>query len=263
MLPINKTFTIIGSGNIAWFISQRLVHNGWQCNGVYSRNAASAKALSTTINAPIINSLPTINDDIALCCIIAVPDQAISSVASSLVLQKTTVVHTAGSVSLDLLPFSNKGVLWPIYSITQQEDITTHKDIPIIVEAANTAAEQTIKAMAEAISNQVVLTTWAQRQWLHLSAVIGNNFTNHLVAICMQICKEQQLDFSLLQPILKQTFDRFINSNPLQTQTGPAKRGDTSTMEKHFLLLQQHPLWQEVYKNISTSIEDMYNTKEE
>jgi hypothetical protein len=41
-------------------------------------------------------------------------------------------------------------------------------------------------------------------------------------------------------------------------QTGPARRGDAVTIEKHLELLAQNPDWQELYKAITTSIDKMY-----
>lgn len=264
MLPTNKNkdFSLIGAGNIAWFLGLKLVSAGWTCKAVYSRNKTTANELARALKTIVIESLADLTDNTASCCIIAVPDHAIAAIASELGLKETIVLHTAGSVSIAALPFANKGVLWPIYSISKQEHIL-HRAIPIVIEATNKKTEKIIKSIAQTVSDNVAIATWQQRQWLHLSAVVGNNFTNHLMAICMQICAEQNLDFQLLQPILQQTYRRAIYTNPTQTQTGPARRGDQITIEKHIDLLQQHPLWQQLYKNISTSIEDMYRKDRE
>ena len=37
-------------------------------------------------------------------------------------------------------------------------------------------------------------------------------------------------------------------------QTGPARRGDLPTQQRHLDLLAQHPKWQELYRKISNDI---------
>jgi predicted short-subunit dehydrogenase-like oxidoreductase (DUF2520 family) len=112
--------------------------------------------------------------------------------------------------------------------------------------------------MGHSITDNLFETDIDKRKWLHLSAVIGNNFINHLVAICEQICAEQSLPLDALQPIIAQTFKRLNGHKAEDLQTGPAVRGDRDIVEKQTELLQAHPAWQEIYKAMSSSIEKMY-----
>lgn len=251
------TYTIIGTGNMAWFLVRRLKAAGYICNGVYGRNEEKSRALAAFANSVFISDLQAVKGP-SDCCIIAVTDRAIEGIARELFFKSTVVIHTAGTVSIDLLSSENKGVLWPVYSILKN-DLPKHTNIPIVYEANNDFSKKIVLKIAHTISDIVYEANEKQRQWLHLTAVFGNNFTNHLAAICEQLCKEQQLPFFLLLPILKQTFERMNDKNSLETQTGPAKRNDVSTISKHIQLLQSHPHLQQVYKALTASIKDMYN----
>ncbi|MGB2153171.1 MAG: DUF2520 domain-containing protein, partial [Flavobacteriaceae bacterium] len=65
------------------------------------------------------------------------------------------------------------------------------------------------------------------------AAVFVNNFTNHLYQLGDTICKEQNISFSLLQPLIKETAAKIESMTPKDAQTGPALRKDNSTLQKH------------------------------
>jgi predicted short-subunit dehydrogenase-like oxidoreductase (DUF2520 family) len=251
-------FNIIGTGNTAWFMAKRLKAAGHTCVGIYGRNPASANALADAINCPVYNSIADIHDE-ADCCIIAISDHAIESIVVQLSFQNTVLVHTAGSVMADVLSVATAdyGVLWPIYSILK-DDLPQHRNIPTVWEGSTPKAKQVIEELGNCISDMVFYADSEQRRWLHLSAVIGNNFTNHLLTICEEICTEKQMPFPLLFPIIIQTLERVTANSPMLLQTGPARRGDTVVLQKHMEMLESHADWQLIYDAISNSIKNMY-----
>ena len=94
---------------------------------------------------------------------------------------------------------------------------------------------------------------------MHLTAVLSNNFTNHLFAVSEKLCEEQNLPFSLLLPIIQQTVSRLSNTTAYTQQTGPAKRNDGIVLQNHVNMLEKHPEWQKLYEVLSESIKQMYN----
>lgn len=250
------TFTIIGNGNMAWFIGTRLVTGGLECRGVYSRNEAAAKELATALACVEYGTIDHINDRLADVCFLTVSDSAISSVAATLRFHRTVLVHTAGAVNLDAVKIAapDRAVLWPVYSILKNS-LPDHRNIPCAYEASSENAKKCVLAVAHAITDVLFEAQYEQRRWLHLGAVIGNNFTNHLLAICDQICKENDLPFSALLPIIGQTFERVNYAAPASVQTGPAVRRDTDTINEQLAMLAKHTEWQNVYKAITESIE--------
>lgn len=252
------TYYIIGTGNTAWFLATSLAKAGHECKGIYGRNEEHARQLATRIKAPVLATLSDVKDD-ADCCILAITDHAITDVAAHFRFEHTTLIHTAGSLSRMILePFAkHAGVLWPIYSLVK-DNLPIHREVPITIKGTTDHAEALLQQLAASITDIYYTVSWEQRQWLHLCAVLCNNFTNHLMAVSEQVCKKQQVPFSLLFPIVSQTAERIRNASPKALQTGPARRGDSNTIEKHIELLAQNPDWQELYKAITTSIDKMY-----
>ncbi len=257
------TFSIIGTGNIAWFFGNRLMTARHHCVGVYSRNKDAAHKLAEALLADKFGSIADIEDGEADICILAVSDTAINTVAAQLSFQQTMLLHSAGAVDLDSITTTKDyAVLWPVYSILKN-NLPNHRNIPCAWEASSEKAKKCVLAMGHAISDVLFEAKYEQRKWLHLSAVISNNFINHLLAISEQICADNDLPFSVLLPIIEQTFDRVKNSSARQLQTGPAIRHDNNTVDKQIRLLQDHPQWQKVYKAITGSIQNNMEEQDE
>ncbi len=250
------TFTIIGTGNIAWFIGNRLVAARHLCKGVFGRNKAAVQELAGALLCDKYGDIRAARDMEADVCFIAVSDNAVAEVAGQLAYKKTVLIHTAGAVPLEAISKAapDTAVLWPVYSIPRNSP-PTHRQIPTAWEASSPKAEKYTLSLAHVITDILFEARYEQRKWLHLSAVIANNFTNHLMAICEQICTENKLPFSALEPIIAQTFTRFKQSPPSTVQTGPAARGDTATINEQVALLENHPHWQKIYEAVTGSIQ--------
>ena len=253
-------FSIIGTGNIAWFFGNKLVAGRHHCAGVYSRNVNAAQELAEALIADTYGAIGKIEDGDADICLLAVSDAAIAAIAAQLSFRQTVLIHTAGAVSLDVINRSaiDRAVLWPAYSIVKNSP-PDHRNIPCAWEASTKKAEKYVQTIAHAITDVLFEAKYEQRKWLHLSAVVSNNFINHLMAMCEQICQENNLPFSMLVPIIEQTYDRIKHGSPKQLQTGPAIRHDGKTIEAQIALLNSHPAWQRVYEAITASIQTPFS----
>lgn len=251
------TYYLIGSGNIAWFMASRMQAGGHTCSGLMGRNKEETAALAREFNIPVVQRI----NDGADACLLAVSDNAIHDVAATLQLNSTVLIHHSGSVAMSPLAIgaARTGVVWPIYSILKN-NLPVHRQFPCLYEANNSAALRIVQEVCTSISSIQYEADSRQRQWMHLTAVLGNNFTNYLLGMCADICKEQEMPFSLLQPILQQTLDRVNIYAPKEVQTGPARRNDTGTMKKHIEMMEQHPQWQAVYEALSSAIKSTYYT---
>ena len=256
------TYSIIGTGNIAWFLAKRLREAGHKCMGIYGRDTKAVALLAEEVLCARHGVIKEIADGTADVCFMAVADHAIPAVAAELSLKQTVLIHTAGSVSVQAIEqaAADCAVLWPVYSILKT-DLPHHRNIPCAWEATSKKAERLVLNMGHAITDMLFEAKGEQRKWLHLSAVISNNFINHLVTICEQICKENDLPFSTIYPIIEQTFDRIKHASPYVLQTGPAKRHDDNTIQGHLAVLAEHPHRQRIYESITASIENMYGNK--
>lgn len=191
----------------------------------------------------------TIQTDI---CLIAVSDDAIGSIAQQFKNIDALVAHTAGAVSLSTLaPIPRKGVFYPLQSFIHNLAVDWGK-IPICVEAENQEDTQLLKSLAHLLSKEVYEISEQQRLHLHTAAVFANNFCNHLLNTSQQITSKAEVPFSLLHPLISQTFQRTFEQKASQIQTGPAKRNNLETQEKHLAILSEKEA--ELYRILSQSI---------
>ena len=192
--------------------------------------------------------------------IIAVSDDSISLVSEHLKDNNGLVVHTSGSVSLDTLSLKNRrGVFYPLQTFREGQKVN-FKTVPICIETEKEADLKILSQLANALSDVVHEITSDQRKYLHLAAVFINNFTNHIYQIGDEICTAQELPFSILQPLLMETAEKMKAFSPYEAQTGPAKRNDIGTIEKHMDLLKTDA-HKRIYALLSQSIQQTYGKK--
>ena len=243
---------IIGTGNTATILGKKLKAAGHSMVQVYGRNAKSATDLASALNTESTNYWSTINNH-ADVYLIAVSDNAIEDVVQHLDMTNKTVVHTAASVSKEVLKGAKHyGVFYPLQSLNKSAE--NLPEIPIIIDADSEETNLLLQKLAFSISDTVWQADDEKRKKLHLAAVLCNNFTNHLYSLAQQYCAAENLDFNLLIPLIKQTADRLQQLSPQEAQTGPAIRNDWQTIEKHLQLLERHPSLSQFYQMFTQSI---------
>ena len=253
--------TIIGSGNVATVLGRLLLQNGHQIVQVYSRNANHAAALANQLGAGVVTDLALLNTT-ADVYLLAVTDDALVTVAAELFLKDALVLHTAGSVSKEILKSvsSNYGVLWPMKMI--RKSMITLEPVTIVVDGSSEKVIQQIERLAYGFSPVVTRAGDSLRIKMHMVAALTSNFTNHLYHLAADYCTKENIDFGFFYPLIEETVQQIQTDHPKRVQAGPALRGDKQTLEKHRLLLEQYPQIQKLYKNISESIQESFKEKE-
>ena len=248
---------IIGSGNAANVLGRKIIAAGHEVVQVAGRNEKACRALAALLNCPF-----TINwnfiDAHADLYIVTVTDTALENINIQLRLDKKLVVHTAGSVTREVLKnvSTNYGVLYPLQSLRKER--SDLPEIPFLVDANTPDNITLIKDFAETLSNKVQVANDEQRKKIHLAAVLVNNFTNHLYALAEEFCVNERVDFKLLYPLIRETVERMEDFSPADLQTGPAVRGDDATIEMHLQLLKGYPQLMKLYEILTDSIETFY-----
>lgn len=185
--------------------------------------------------------------------ILAVSDDAVADVAKTLLDTSALVVHTSGSVPMKALDrFKNHGVLYPLQTFTKNRELDISA-VPFCLEANTAENQDLLYRFAQIFSQKVVNMTTEERAALHLSAVMANNFCNHLLALTEAFCKENNVPFYLLRNLMAETVAKAFEIGPTAAQTGPAKRGDYKTLEKHLKILEKNPL-ENIYKLMTNNI---------
>jgi len=250
-----KNVVIIGAGNLATQLALALHENGIQIKQVFSRTAESAQALAEKVNVPFTTSLSQLASDADL-YLIAVKDSAIAEILENLNLgENHLIVHTTGSVPMNVLDgFSrNYGVFYPLqsFSKSRKADFTT---IPICIEANHPENLMKLQELARKLSSSVHQINSDERKTLHLAAVFVNNFVNHFYVIGAEILQDKKLNFDLLKPLIHETAAKIETMQPLDAQTGPAKRNDTLVINDHLKMLQDKPEFQKIYSFVANNI---------
>ncbi len=192
--------------------------------------------------------------------ILALKDHAIKDVSRKLKDYGGLVVHTSGSISMEALSdFENYGVFYPLQTFSKNKEVDFN-EIPICLEANKDSNLEKLEKLAEAISSHVLRVNSQQRKALHIAAVFVSNFTNHLYSFGAEICRENDLPFEILQPLIKETASKIEVLNPINAQTGPAVRNDQGTITTHlkFLTNEQH---QHIYRILTQSIQELHGKK--
>jgi len=255
----------VGAGNVAWHLAQALEHAGHHITEIYSRDTRNARKLVNKLYDTHVAPDLDFAESTAQLLILAIADDALAEVMSRIVLpENCTVVHTSGTQSLlelrrlvDIysdVP-AQTGVFYPLQTFSKEVPID-FSEIPLCIEGSTPATESLLTDLAAGISRVVYLVSSEERQILHVGAVFACNFTNHLLAIAKKLLENEGLEFDLLKPLVQETIRKALNApNPTIVQTGPARRGDRQTMDKHLDYLALYPSWQGLYEILSESIQ--------
>lgn len=246
------SISIIGSGNVAQHLIKAIVKSDHlELVQVFARHP---ETISHLISSDQITSEIAVLKEANL-YIISVSDDAIQSVSNSLVFSDKLVAHTSGSVAMEDLNDSNrKAVLYPLQTLSKKKEVD-FTSVPLCIEAQNEADLHLLTKVTSHLSNHVYNVNSDQRKSLHVAAVFVSNFTNHLYKIGNDICTEHQVPFEILKPLITETAKKIQTLDPADAQTGPAKRNDSTTINKHLAILTDENQ-KEIYKILTKSIID-------
>ncbi len=245
---------IIGTGNVASVIGRRAKNAGHAVIQFAGRNADAAKTLADELGCAATGNFADI-DKTGDMFIIAITDSALDSLKEKLNVGDKFIVHTAGSVSKDILKdtSSNYGVLYPLQSL-KKENKDDSVAIPFLIDGNNDHSIYHIGEFAKSLSTQVSFANDDHRLKLHAAAVIASNFSNHLYCLAKEFCDKENMDFKMLVPLIEETAARLQYFDPCDMQTGPAARKDVVTLDKHLRLLTNYPKLRTLYLRMTDSI---------
>ena len=258
---------LLGAGNVGFHLGKILSENAAQKGEVtieviqvFSRKITKAKRLGKIIKSDFtqkINKTSTQGD----LYILAIPDRAIEKVAaelSTVIPSSKLVVHTSGATPSTVLKpyFKNYGIFYPLqtFSVARSVDF---ENIPICVDSNLKKHRLFLEKLAFRISKNVHQINDKERAILHVAAVFVNNFSNNLFVLGEKITTKESLPFDILKPLIQETIEKIIHHSPTDMQTGPAKRGDDTTLNQHLFYLEKNfPDLVEVYQTMTNSIKN-------
>lgn len=266
----NKHFdiSIIGAGNMAFRLGIALAEAGHRIGKIWCRRPSEGEKLAKILSSygdrtQYFSELSALRNSEII--IIAVSDNAIPEVAKQLSdtfdterqRGEVSVFHTSGATPIDALaPLSDKGihcgVLYPMMTLSRGKNVN-FSEVPLLLEQSDQLTMSQMEHIAQSLDCQYFFCDSNKRLKMHCAAVFASNFINYTLSLAFEIAGDKA---SYLIPTAIESVRKACLTHPDLTQTGPALRGDTATMEKHICLLQQANMkeQEEIYKLISKNI---------
>jgi predicted short-subunit dehydrogenase-like oxidoreductase (DUF2520 family) len=247
---------IAGIGNLGWNLAQRLHEQDFDIKQIIAEKNQRRTKFTKKIDATLSSDISELKDkiDILFLCI---PDDKIMEVVTKIKNENVAIVHCSGSTPLIDGVKNPTGVLYPFQTFTKFFEVEWN-NIPIFIESKNKKLKNTLMRIGEELSGTVEELKFEQRRTVHLSGVVGANFTNHLLYLTKNLLDEQKVPFEVLMPLLEETVRKAFAHGPAGAQTGPARRNDQNVIGNHIDLLQNQPELKKLYEVFSKSITEEY-----
>jgi len=276
------TVSFIGTGNVAYRLSLAFKQRGILVKYIHGRNHEEGAKLAGILNKFEYNLLGEKNitqysnnitdlfsSDIIL---LTVSDAAIHEVENNLIAayrslnqsqekgeeKKLIVAHTSGAnpITMDNIHNLTFAVFYPLMTLSKIKPVEM-KLVPFLLETHDKSTEEVLISLVNQLGSEYKICNSDERLKTHASAVFISNFVNYLTGLA---CKAGAPNQMFLMPLALETVRKaFLYEDPEKVQTGPAVRGDVSTIEKHLNVLKDMPEQREVYEFLTDKILKKYN----
>lgn len=250
-----RKLIILGTGNIAYhFYNAVLPLENWEVVQVYNHRSESlsdfqeATAVTTDLDE-------LVDANLILCCL---KDDLIETYFEKLTDKKCLIAHTSGAKKIQKTR-ERTGVFYPLQSFSKYK-VMDYTQIPFCIEAKRSDDLKILEDLALSISESVYRISSKKRLQMHLAAVFVNNFSNYMFKLGQDLCAENHIDEDILMPLIQETFEKLNDLKAVEAQTGPARRQDKKTIDRHLKLLKDQPK-HEIYELISKHIQNDYGKK--
>ncbi len=190
---------------------------GWTCRGIHGRRPPTG--LVDTVDAVII----------------AVADDAIATVAAGLAAGRGAVLHTSGASDLSVLaPHRRRASVHPLLSIPDpRTGFARLTGGGVFAVAGDGVATEVV----ESLGGRPIAVADDRRALYHATAAVA---ANHLVVLCAQVerlAATAGVPVEAYWALMTTTLANVERHGAGPSLTGPAARGDRSTIEAHLAAL--------------------------
>ncbi len=257
-----------GSGNVSYRLSMAIKAAGHTVPYIYGRNSETAEKLVHILNKSDNNPHHIIETtkytkDIQMLAgsdivILAVSDDAIEDLSDMFYttysenLKMPVLLHTSGASSINLLNKNRSyGVIYPLMTLSKIKPVD-FRQVPFFIEFSDDSVKKQLIDIVYSLGAEYKIADSQERLKIHLAAVYVSNFVNYLTGLAFDLSKPNHM---FLMPLAIETVRKaFLYEHPSIVQTGPARRRDMKTIEKHLSLLSGMDEHKEVYEVISRLI---------
>lgn len=257
--------TVIGTGALGTVLARGLYENDYPVTSLYNRRLRKAETLSREVNAHFFSEFPESAEELGSIIFITVRDAEIAKVAQNLSkiaddFSGYTIIHCSGSESTDLLkPLKAKSAqtaaFHPLQTFTVNSGTQAFRNIYFDIETAgNSQTFKLLRQLATSLGGQTVEVSAKAKPYLHAAAVMASNYLVTLMEASAEIANLGGLDedeaLAALLPLVRTTLQNVESQNISAALTGPIKRGDTETVQRHLQILSKDKNLLSLYKNL-------------
>ena len=256
-----KTFSIVGAGRLGTVLGSALVRRGWQAEVIVDRNARAARGSRSIIGRGRVSTSPAAAAKARGAVIIAVPDDALGSVASALARSGGSwagryVFHTSGLLPARVLaPLAERGAriasLHPVQTFPRKDaPASVFKGITWGVEG-DPAAVETAEEIVRTLRGNVLLLSEKDKPLYHAACTLASNALIALEWTAADVLRRagvsEEAAAGTLFPLLQGTLQNVKSFGLEKALTGPILRGDVATVRKHLEALGGNPGTKQIY----------------
>ncbi len=262
----NPTTFVVGAGPVATALAGALRLGGVPVLGLWARKPAAARAAGSTAGVAAFSSAPP---DILLECgvvILAVRDQVIGEVAqmlvnTALINKRHVMLHCAGASSaLELLgsvagSVAGVGTMHPLSAIADgKSSMRTLKGTVFGVEGDEVGRTAASK-LVEAIGGIVLPLDGTQMASYHAAAALASNYVVAAMDAAAAVLASTGVSADdaarALVPLAEGALRNITAHGTTGGLTGPIRRGDAATVQRHLDALRGKPELIEIYRALA------------
>ena len=263
--------SLAGAGNLAFRLAIALAENGIPIQYVWNRSPERGEKLTKALerNGSATRYTQHLTDltesDII---ILAISDDAIAPMVERLAREfpsqcRPIILHTSGATPYSVFrPLEEAGfrcgVFYPLMTLSRTKNVN-FMEIPLLFETPDPTVRQWMADLAFALKAEYLFCDSDKRLRMHTAAVFACNFVNYILGLAFEVAGNSH---TFLMPLAWEMLRKAFLKTPWDAQTGPAIRGDRTTIEKHLQLLQQLglPEEEEIYRLLTERIAQRFNS---
>lgn len=266
MTTRNPTTFVVGAGPVATALAGALRLGGVPVLGLWARRAPQARQAGSIAGVAAFSSAPP---DVLLeaeVVILAVRDQVIGEVAQTLigtglVGKRHVMLHCAGAASAQELlghvapSIAGVGTMHPLSAIADgRTAMRTLKGSVFGVEG-DEVGRRAASRLVGALGGIVLELDSTQMASYHTAAALASNYIVAAVDAAAQVLAaagvSQKDAAQALLPLARGALDNVAAKGTTDGLTGPIRRGDVATIQRHLDALQGKPALAETYRALA------------
>ena len=249
---MEKTIGIIGFGRVGGSFALALRDRTWRVN-VLTRFPDNTEGIRFFSKDDVEEFLEESNH-----FLITVMDSRIQEKAewlSRFPVEGKVFLHMSGALPSSILkPLKSKGAhigsLHPLQTFPERNP-NLLKNIYFAFEG-DEETERFARLLVQEVESSIFRINPEKKVLYHAAAVFASNFADAMWIIADMLMREvSDGDFRMMEPLVRTTLENALRMGPQKALTGPARRRDTLTIQKHLRELKKYPRLEQIYDVIT------------